>query len=72
MFSNRVQALVNRYSDKLDLDNCYTEPGTFFSDDLRPRKETWLYLARGWRNAVVDPVCALHLIHEVDYNEIRD
>jgi len=70
--SKRVLNLMSRYADKIDFDNCSAEPGTYFSDNDIPKKEHWLYLARGWRNVVVDPICPIHLIHEIDYNEIRD
>ena len=70
-FSKRVQKLVDRHAERLDLENCYTEPGTFFSDDFHPKREYWLYLGRGWRNAEVDPLVPIHLIHEVDFKEIK-
>jgi hypothetical protein len=29
----------------------------------------WIYLARGWRNAVLDPLAALHIVHEATVAE---
>jgi hypothetical protein len=27
-------------------------------------REHWLFIRSGWRNAVLDPVCPVHTIHE--------
>lgn len=61
-----LQKLVAKYPDRFD--EGWTEQDSF---ERNGSWTHWVYLKRGWHNAVIDPWPGVHIIHEPTVKEVR-
>lgn len=61
------KAISGRYAAIVE--EGWSEQDEFFSDRGWAH---WVYLKRGWHNALVDPIPGLHIIHEASVREVLE